>query len=693
MTIKDQQKEHILIVDDDPAVGILAEASLGDENTRISIARDGEAALNIIASNPPSLLLLDVIMPVKDGFEVCQELLTDPDRHGFPIIMITGLDDEESIERAYQLGVTGFITKPINWLVLKHQIQFVLRAWHDRKALSESEERYCLAARGANDGLWDWNIKEGYVYFSPRWLEMLGYREAELAGLLSNWVELIHEEDRETFSAELDAHVACHTDKFQLEYRIRNRQGSYRWMLCRGLAIFDKQHRAYRMAGSQTDITEQKSAEFQLMHDALHDILTGLPNRSLLLERISYSINLLQRNKKSYFALAFLDLDRFKTINDSLGHHIGDRLLQKVGERIRDLLRDTDLLARIGGDEFVILFSEFHDLKSLISIVERVRGKIALPFVIGTHNIRVSASIGITVSEGQYHRPEEILRDADIAMYRAKESGKNRFEIFNPGMHQRANLVMSIESALHDALEKNELRLYYQPIYALENQRLVGFEALLRWDHPSKGLLMPQDFLEIAEESGLIVPVGRWAISQAVAQLCLWRSKFSRLSNTFVSINLSSKEFSQNDLLGYIDNLLRNSQLPPGSLKLEITESVLIENFERALAIMSALRERGIDLSIDDFGTGFSSLSYLHNFPFDYLKIDQTFVNQLDTKSRSHSIVKTIIGLAHNLGLAVVAEGGETPQEIECLRELGCEYGQGFNLALPQPPEQVVLAL
>ncbi|MEN8179271.1 MAG: EAL domain-containing protein [Pseudomonadota bacterium] len=688
-----QLKEHILIVDDDPAVGILAEAALADETNQISIASDGEAALRILESTPPSLLLLDVVMPVKDGFEVCQELLDDSNQHQFPIIMITGLDDEQSIERAYQLGVTGFITKPINWLVLKHQIQFVLRAWHDRQALSESKERYSLAARGANDGLWDWNIKQGYVYFSPRWLEMLGYQETELNGNLSNWIKLIHPEDRELFKTELDSHVAGHSEKFELEYRIQNHQGRYRWMLCRGLAIHDQQNTAYRMAGSQTDISEQKSAEFQLMHDALHDILTGLPNRSLLMERISYNINLLQRNKTSYFALAFLDLDRFKTINDSLGHHVGDLLLQEVGKRIRDLLRDTDLLARIGGDEFVILFSEFHDLQSLISIVERVRRKIALPFTIQKDVLRISASIGISVSEGQYSQPEDILRDADIAMYRAKESGKNRFEIFNPGMHQRASRVLSIESALHDALEKNELRIHYQPIYKLKKQKLVGFEALLRWQHPKQGLLMPQDFLEIAEDSGLIVPLGRWAITQAVEQIRKWRSSIPQLKHAYVSINLSSKEFSQNDLFEYIDNLLKKSELPAGSLKLEITETVLIDNFERALTVMTALRDRGIDLSIDDFGTGFSSLSYLHNFPFDTLKIDQAFVRKLDKNSNSLSIVKAIITLAHNLGLSVVAEGGETTKEIECLRRLGCEYGQGFKFALPQSAEEVVLAL
>ncbi len=693
MKSSDPQKTQILIVDDDPAVGILAEASLADEHTQISIASDGETALRIIQSTPPSLLLLDVVMPVKGGFEVCQELLDDSYEQPFPIIMITGLDDEESIERAYKLGVTGFITKPINWLVLKHQIQFVLRAWHDRQALSESKERYTLAARGANDGLWDWSLKQGYVYFSPRWLEMLGYQENELDGLLDNWIQLIHPEERDLFKTELDSHVAGHSEKFELEYRIKNHEGRYRWMLCRGLAIRDKHNRAYRMAGSQTDISEQKSAEFQLMHDALHDILTGLPNRSLLMERISYNINLLQRNKKSYFALAFLDLDRFKTINDSLGHHIGDLLLKMVGARIRDLLRDTDLLARIGGDEFVILFSEFNDLQSLISIVERVRRKIALPFTIEKNVLRISGSIGIAVSEGQYTRPEDILRDADIAMYRAKDSGKNRFEIFNPDMHQRASRALSIESALHDALENNELRIHYQPIYKLKKRKLVGFEALLRWQHPQQGLLMPEDFLDIAEDSGLIVPLGRWAISQAVEQIRQWRSTIPQLKHAYVSINLSSKEFSQNDLFDYMDRLLKKTKLPAGSLKLEITETVLINNFERALAVMNALRERGIDLSIDDFGTGFSSLSYLHNFPFDTLKLDQVFVQKLDKNSNSLSIVKAIITLAHNLGLVVVAEGGETTKEIECLKKLGCEYGQGFKFALPQPAEEVVLAL
>lgn len=688
-----RRKKQILIVDDDTTMGSLAQAALEDEANQVSVSQDGDEALKRIDVLPPDLLLLDVMMPGKDGFEVCQELLRDSGSQPFPIIMMTGLDDEASIERAYQLGVSDFITKPINWVLLKHQVQFVLRAWEDRQALAESRERYALAARGANDGLWDWDIRQDLVYFSPRWLDMLGYAENKLNARLDKWIELIHPEERELFKTELDAHLAGQSEKFKLEYRILSAAGDYRWMLCRGLAIRDERDIAYRMAGSQTDISEQKSAEFQLMHDALHDNLTGLPNRALLMERISYCINRLQRNKQATFALAFLDLDRFKTVNDSLGHQMGDLLLQRVGERIRELLRDTDLLARLGGDEFVILFSEYQDLQSLATIVERVRRKLVLPFNIEEQVVHISASLGITVSEGQYEQPEDILRDADIAMYRAKESGKNRFEIFNAEMQRRASRALSIESALHTALERDQLRIHYQPIYTLDSRSLVGFEALLRWQHPEQGLLMPHEFLDIAEESGLIVPLGRWVITKAVEQLKVWRSSIAKLKHAYVSINISSREFSERDLFQYIDRQLRHSALPACSLKMEITETVLIDNFTRAKAVMNALRERGIGLSIDDFGTGFSSLSYLHSFPFDHLKIDQTFVKQLDTNINSQSIVKTIISLAHNLGLTVVAEGGETSREIACLRKLGCEYGQGFNLAFPQPAEQVALVV
>ncbi len=669
---------RLLVADDDPAVALMAKMALKDYGYTLHTVESGEAAIEAIAATPPDLVLLDVMMTGISGFDVCRHLRMSGAHQQLPIIMATSLDDSKSIELAYEAGATAFVTKPINWFLLRHQIHYVLRASQDRAALAESEERYALAASGANDGLWDWNIRKNKVYFSPRWREQLGLRERDLNNAMEDWLERVHPDDLLGFRNELNDHLAGRVAKFEIEYRVRDAEDEYHWMLCRALAIRDDDGEAYRMAGSQTDISERKRAEAQLVHDALHDSLTGLANRELLLERITHSIRLAQRRNDYRFAVVVIDLDRFKTINDSLGHLAGDSLLCRIGERIGQHLRTSDTLARTGGDEFAILLDDIGDYADLTRLIERIRREIAQPFPLLTEEVAITASLGIALHDANYSRADDMLRDADIAMYRAKSSGKNRHEMFDTTMHTQIATMLSIENDLRAAISRQELRVYYQPIYRLDDHRVVGFEALLRWQHPTKGLLPPDAYLGIAEESGLIIPIGHWVLREATRQLAHWQETIPQMRDCYVAINLSSTEFAHPDLISQVTKALRDSGLTPDRLKLEMTETVLIENTARANRVLDALHELGVAAAIDDFGTGYSSLSYLHRFNFDVLKIDRSFVERIDREPKSREIVRTIVSLAQNLGLIVIAEGGETDGEIACLREVGCIFSQGY---------------
>ena len=567
--------------------------------------------------------------------------------------------------------------KLINFIGLQTDVTDRKRA---EAALRESEERYALAVQGANDGIWDWNLKTNQVYFSARWKAMLGYADHEIDGSLDEWIRRIHPEDRHWVKHRLDEHLSNLTSHFESEYRILHRDGAYRWMLCRGLAVQDADGKMARVAGSQTDVTDWKQAEEKLVHDALHDTLTDLPNRVLLIERLRHAIQSAQRNH-SLFAVLFIDLDRFKVVNDSLGHMLGDQLLINIAARLSHCLRSSDTIARLGGDEFVILLEDMKDENYVTFVAERIHQELSLPFTLGGHEVFTAASIGIAYGSKAYTRPEELLRDADTAMYRAKEQGRGRYEVFNSGMHTRAVALLQLETDLRRALERQELLLHYQPIVSLRTQQIVGFEALLRWQHPKRGMVSPADFIPIAEETGLIIPIGRWILWTACQQMQQWQRQFS-VPNLAISVNLSSKQFTP-CLIKEIRQILAETGLDASHLKLEITESVLMENADAAIDTLSNLRESGIHLAIDDFGTGYSSLSYLHRFPIDTLKIDRSFISKIDMDGEQLAIVRTIITLAWNLGMDVVAEGVETPKQLAQLKALHCDQAQGYFFYKP----------
>lgn len=679
----------LLVADPDPTVALMAKMALGDHGYTVRSVDSAEAAVAAVATARPDIVLLDLMLAGMDGFEACRRLRASAPDHQLPIVVATDVDDPAAIEEAYEEGATAFVTKPINWPVLRHQLGGVLRSCRDRARLAASEERYALAASGANDGLWDWDIAADRVYFSPRWREQLHLRGAGLGGRIEDWLGRIHPDDQPDVRSALDAHLSGEAPKLKVEYRILDGAGRYRWMLCRALAIRDADGNPHRIAGSQTDIGERKQAEEQLMHDALHDRLTGLANRRLLLERIGHSIRLAQRRVDYRFAVAVIDLDRFKNVNDSLGHSAGDRLLRQMAERIAAHLRASDMLARTGGDEFAVLFDDIGEYTHLNGLIERIQQAIAQPFLLREQEVASSASIGIALSAPGYERAEDMLRDADIAMYRAKKLGKNRHELFDSRMHTQVSAMLRLEAELRTAIARGEFRLHYQPIGRLADGGIVGFEALLRWQHPQRGLLSPEDFLGLAEETGLIVPIGQWILRESTRQLAAWQQAIPQLRDAFVSVNLSRAEFADPGLVGHILAALEAGGLAAPRLRLEVTETVLVQDTDRATAVLQALREHGVATAIDDFGTGYSSLSYLLHFSFDALKIDRSFVCDLDCDPRCREIVRAIVGLARKLNLTVIAEGGETEADIDHLREVGCELNQGFAFSAPLPAGEV----
>ncbi|MCC5644644.1 EAL domain-containing protein [Nostoc sp. CHAB 5824] len=434
----------------------------------------------------------------------------------------------------------------------------------------------------------------------------------------------------------------------------------------------------------ETEINERKQVEKQLLHNAFHDALTGLPNRAFFIERLKDTLQRAKQQENYLFAVLFLDLDRFKVINDSLGHLKGDQFLLAIANRLEVCIGSTDIAARLGGDEFTILLDEIQNLSDAIKVAERIQQELTLPLELDGQEVFTTASIGIALSSTvDYDQPENLLRDADTAMYRAKALGKARYELFNPEMYTNALARLQLENDLRRAIERHEFQVYYQPIVSLTNGRILGFEALLRWQHPERGLICPTDFIPLVEETGLIVEIGYWALYEACRQMQTWRVSDQTNSLEKISVNLSVKQFSQPDLIEQIGEILHSTGLDAGSLMLEITESAIMENSDEANTALSELRKMGIELSIDDFGTGYSSLGRLHSFPISVLKIDRSFVSPMDANGRNLEIIETIITLAHKLGVDVTAEGVETKEQLAFLRKLNCECGQGYFFSCP----------
>lgn len=556
----------------------------------------------------------------------------------------------------------------------------------DRKraeaALRQSEQQLNSILHSLSDIVWSASASgTEFLYLNPMVEKVYGRPVSDFFNNPSLWLEMVHPDDRERVKTESQA--VFETGSKDLEYRIIRADGEVRWLRDRCYVICDIGSKTMRLDGIATDITERKQIEEQLAHNAYHDALTGLPNRVLFVDRLQQVIARLRRNPYEQFAVLFLDLDRFKVINDSLGHLVGDQLLIAIAHRLQSCLRPGDTVARLGGDEFTVLLDSIKNVNDATGVAERIQEALQAPFCLNHHEIFTTASIGIALNEASCAQPEELLRNADTALYRAKEQGKARYAVFNAEMYDQAVALLRLETDLRWAIERQELRVYYQPIIALATGRITGFEALVRWLHPERGLISPADFIPVAEETGLIIAIGQWVLQESCQQLKQWQTQFPSYSSLTMSVNLSSKQLSQTNFVAQIDQILQQTELTPQSLKLEITESAIMERPEAAASVLKQLKRCGMQLCVDDFGTGYSSLAYLHRFPIDVLKIDRSFIHQIDEQAEGFAIVRAIVTLADNLGLSVVAEGIETAQQVAQLQNLQCDYGQGYFFSKP----------
>ena len=673
---------HLLVVDDEEMNRDVLARRLEIEGYQVTIAAGGREALDLIERQPFDLVLLDVMMPELNGLQVLEQIRLKYSPSELPVIMVTAKNQSNDTVDAFKLGANDYVTKPVDFPVALARVVSQLASKRALAALRNSEMRYALSARGANDGLWDWDIQTDEVYYSPRWKEMLGYSEAEIGTSIQEWLKRVHPEDLAHVNASLAAHRAGKTEQYENEHRMLHNDQTYRWVLSRGVAIRDAQGTELRMAGSLTDITRGKGA----------DSLTGLPNRILFMNRLRRALEKSRANPEYLVAVLFLDLDRFKLVNDSLGHMVGDQLLISVAGRLETCLRGSDTIARcdgqsavarFGGDEFTILLTDLGHPDNAVPVAERILKTLQQPLNLEGHEVFTSASIGIAVGTELCESPEELVRDADTAMYHAKTDGKARYAVFDQSMRTRAVASLQIETDLRRALEREEFRLVYQPIVMLDSHQIVGFEALLRWQHPERGLLSPAEFIPQAEDNGMIVPIGLWVLREACRQTRQWHTRMTNDNLPFISINVASKQLASPGFVDDVRAALTEAGLEPQFVKLEIVESAIMQDPPLVTALLNEVRQMGVHVSLDDFGTGYSSLSYLQDFPVSTLKIDRCFVNRMNNSDEPNEIVDAIVALAHKLQLDVVAEGIENPEQQARLMDIACQYGQGYLFSRP----------
>jgi diguanylate cyclase (GGDEF)-like protein len=683
----------VLVVDDDPTLRLLVRGALEPEGLAVEEAGDGEGALHAFERFAPELVLLDVQMPGMDGFHVCQEIRRRPGGDRTPVVMLTGLDDTDSIRRAYELGATDFITKPLNWLILRHRVRYLLRASETLEELRRSRERLANAQRIGRMGSWHLEIPAYELRGSEEFCAILGLPQPEKPIAWESLLERLHPGDREDLRAAALAAIE-QRGSLCLDFRILSADSSERILHCQAQIEPDPAGAGARLEGTVQDVTERKRAEEQIRYLAYHDSLTGLGNRLLFHERLELAVAQAARHGLALGVL-FLDLDHFKRINDTLGHPVGDELLRGVADRLVASLRGTDTIARretsaisrLGGDEFTLLLSELHDPQDLARIARRVLEALTRPFELRGHEIVIGGSVGIAAWPGDGEDADALLRNADAAMYHAKEQGRNNYQFYTQSMNEVALRRLILEGKLRRALEQDEFELHYQPKLAASSGRLCGLEALVRWRDPELGLVLPGVFIPLAEETRLIGPLGAWVLRAACRQMVQWRA--AGLPVVPISVNLSTHQFRDGALDQAVGRILEETGADPRLLELEITESTLLHDEATVVAALSALRERGIQVSLDDFGTGYSSLSYLQRLPVDALKIDRSFVVGIAEDADQAALTAAIVSMGRALRLRVVAEGVETEAQRALLVGFGCDEMQGYLFQAPAPPEVI----
>ena len=591
-------------------------------------------------------------------------------------LAVTGIVTNDIIGPAL-LGGLVLIVMLIGFTVMQHAF-----AGGITHGIVSDVERRALALTGAGDLIWDWDVSADKVYTSTETEHMLGLKRGTLEGPAAAWLEVLHPLDRDRFRASLDGVVEQRRGRLTQDFRLRTADGHYLWFALKARPVVGSDGEVVRLVGTLTDVNDFKTAEDRLLFDAVHDNLTGLPNRELFIDRLEAALGFARAEPQIRPSIVVIDLDRFKQVNDSVGMAVGDSILLTIARRLGRLLKPQDTLARLSGDQFALIVLSEREPARIVAFAETIRRTLRAPIAFNDREIFLTASIGLALAENPASRTEEVLKDAELAMYYAKRIGGDRIEIFKPAMRSRKTDRLTMESELRRAIEREEIKILYQPIVRLEDRAIAGFEALARWDHPKLGRLSPAEFITIAEEIGLIVDLGLFVLDHTARQLAQWQAATRAREPVFASVNVSSRQLLRHDLIQDLRSVLGRTALARGSLKLEITESLVMENPEHAAQMLTRIKELGAGLSLDDFGTGHSSLAYLQRFPFDTIKIDQSFVRTTSRGTRP-VILRSIIAMAHDLGMEVVAEGAETDSDAVELYQLGCEYAQGFAFGEP----------
>lgn len=687
----------VLHVDDDVASLMMAESALEEAGFDVLHAADGIEAIEMFRTHEPDFIIMDAVMPVMDGFAAISGIRQLPTGTHVPILMITGLDDLDSITRAYDEGATDFLTKPINFFILPHRVQYMLRSKLTADALRSSQSKLDNAQRIARLGNWEWCLSTQHLSWSREFGCVIGLLADQRLDSWSDFLGCIADAERHNVRL-LAGQAIEEKQPFNIEFSVESvNDGAVRRIRLEAEPHLNEGGECTHMLGTIQDITERTNAQKQIHNLAYFDLVTGLPNRAQLNETLRYTLKLAKRNDTT-FALLFLDLDHFKQVNDSLGHDAGDELLKQISARLTSVVRDYDMVsaseksaseefdsqhtvARLGGDEFVVLLGQVNRVEDAARVAERIAQSVGEPYRIGDNTVNVTTTIGISVFPADGITAEGLMKSADVAMYHAKDSGRNGYQFYSRNIHQQALARFLLERDLKEAIENDQLTLVYQPKVNLSDGNVSGVEALVRWDHPQLGMVSPSEFIPLAEETGLILRLGRWVLCQATRQMQRWID--AGIDPLLIAVNCSSVQFSRSNIIEDINNALSFSGLEPRLLEIELTESLLLQDIELGIRSLRDMKALGIQVSIDDFGTGYSSLSYLKRLPVDKLKIDSSFVKNLGVDAGDVAIVSAIITLSHNLNLSVVAEGVETQQQYDILHGFDCDEVQGYLISYP----------
>jgi diguanylate cyclase (GGDEF)-like protein len=689
-------KQRALVVDDEPSIRLLARGTLEQAGFLVEEAEDGYQAIASIEQSMPDLILLDVLMPGIDGFCVCKHINSLSADHPCAVLMMTGLDDHESIQEAYDAGATDFIIKPINWQILSYRAKYIARTNQAFKDLHSSESKLKHAQQVSRLGSWEWLVQEDAFIFSKMIGKIFDQPAMPNYATLHSFMSLLHPLDRKYIQSAFEETVRSGTP-FGIDAKILVHEDCERFVHIEAEMTRDKSNVA-RLSGTIQDITERKLSENQIRSLAYYDILTGLANRLHFNENLDSAIAAASASDNK-LALIFMDLDRFKVINDTLGHDAGDLLLKQVAERLKLGLRNNDFvtrkalgsgsntISRLGGDEFTIVLQNIASDEDAAKVARRILEEIEKPIDLFGHEVVLTASLGISLFPDDGANSLTLIKNADSAMYHAKALGGNNFQYYAQSMNASSMERLAMEGELRKALERDEFVLYFQPQINTKSGRMVAVEALIRWEHPVRGLIPPGVFIPLAEESRLITAIDQWVLTSVCQLIRYW--EMSGIPPVRVAVNLSGRDFMQNKLLATVQGILDATGIDPAYLELELTESVLMTNAEETTETLHALKRMGLKLSIDDFGTGYSSLSYLQRFPLDMLKIDQSFIVDVTTNRNNAAIVTAIIALAHNLDLEVLAEGVETHEQQAFLQSRGCPVMQGYLFNRPVTAEAI----